>query len=213
MAQSIKSVAVHYWHGSKLLVADVKIACKLIGQLGRGRTLTRREHNLLVRVLADVLRLIPLAIFVLVPFMEFALPFAIRLFPNMLPSTFEEKHVKEEKRKKLLKVRLGVLQVLEHTLEERAKQQMKSKRDGDKKSRREGEAREGDASADGAPRSGSGTELRDFMGRLHEGGHASSWEELLRMMAMFKDQLTLDAMNRQVRGTRAIRPRGTCVAS
>ena len=42
--------------------------------------------------------------------MEFALPFAIRIFPNLLPSTFEEKHQKVEKRKKLLKVRLEVLQ-------------------------------------------------------------------------------------------------------
>ena len=38
--------------------------------------------------------------------MEFALPFALRLFPNLLPSTFEEKHQIEEKRKNLLKVRL-----------------------------------------------------------------------------------------------------------
>ncbi len=38
--------------------------------------------------------------------MEFALPFAIRIFPNLLPSTFEERHQREEKRKQLLKVRL-----------------------------------------------------------------------------------------------------------
>ena len=37
--------------------------------------------------------------------MEFALPFALRIFPNLLPSTFEEKHQKEEKRTKLLKAR------------------------------------------------------------------------------------------------------------
>ena len=61
--------------------------------------------SLLVRVLGDLLRVIPLAFFLLVPMMEFALPFAIRLFPNLLPSTFEEKHQIEEKRIKLLKVR------------------------------------------------------------------------------------------------------------
>jgi hypothetical protein len=48
---------------------------------------------------------------VVVPFMEFALPFAIRLFPNLLPSTFEEGHVREEKRMRLLKVRIGVAKV------------------------------------------------------------------------------------------------------
>ena len=63
-----------------------------------------------------IARLVPLSFFVLVPMMEFALPFAIRLFPNLLPSTFEEKHQKEEKRMKLLKVRLEMAQLLERTL-------------------------------------------------------------------------------------------------
>ena len=58
-----------------------------------------------MRVVADIARLVPLSFFIIVPMMEFALPFVLRFFPNMLPSTFEEKHQKEEKRKKLLKVR------------------------------------------------------------------------------------------------------------
>jgi LETM1 and EF-hand domain-containing protein 1 len=40
---------------------------------------------------ADLLRLIPFAVFVIVPFMELLLPVALALFPNMLPSTFEDK--------------------------------------------------------------------------------------------------------------------------
>lgn len=35
-------------------------------------------------------RLIPFAVFVIVPFMELLLPLALKLFPNMLPSTFEK---------------------------------------------------------------------------------------------------------------------------
>lgn len=100
-----KEMASHYWHGSKLLAADTRIASQLLVKMMRGRVLSRREHSLLVRVLGDLLRVIPLAFFLLVPMMEFALPFAIRLFPNLLPSTFEEKHQIEEKRIKLLKVR------------------------------------------------------------------------------------------------------------
>ena len=38
-----------------------------------------------------MLRLIPFSVFVVVPFMEILLPVAIKLFPNMLPSTFEDK--------------------------------------------------------------------------------------------------------------------------
>jgi hypothetical protein len=37
------------------------------------------------------LRLVPFAVFVVVPFMELLLPVALKLFPNMLPSTFEDK--------------------------------------------------------------------------------------------------------------------------
>jgi hypothetical protein len=37
------------------------------------------------------MRLVPFAVFVIVPFMELLLPVALKLFPNMLPSTFEDK--------------------------------------------------------------------------------------------------------------------------
>ena len=46
----------------------------------------------LKRTTQDILRLIPFAVFVIVPFMEFLLPVALKLFPNMLPSTFEDKY-------------------------------------------------------------------------------------------------------------------------
>jgi len=36
--------------------------------------------------------LVPLAFFVIVPLAEFLLPFALKLFPNILPSTFQEQH-------------------------------------------------------------------------------------------------------------------------
>ena len=126
VAVTLKEVALHYWHGSKLLAADTRIASKLLSRLVSGRNLSRREHNLLVRVLADLGRVIPLSFFVLVPFMEFALPFALKLFPNLLPSTFEEKHQKDEKLKKALQMRLGVAMVLNDTLESRAKQLQKA---------------------------------------------------------------------------------------
>ena len=37
---------------------------------------------------ADIFRLVPLIIILVVPFMEFALPVLLRIFPNMLPSTY-----------------------------------------------------------------------------------------------------------------------------
>lgn len=47
-----------------------------------------------LRTCADLFRLLPFLVFIIVPFMEFLLPVALKLFPNMLPSTFETKSKK-----------------------------------------------------------------------------------------------------------------------
>ena len=39
----------------------------------------------------------PFLVFVVVPFMEFLLPVVVKLFPNMLPSTFETQSIKVRK--------------------------------------------------------------------------------------------------------------------
>jgi LETM1 and EF-hand domain-containing protein 1 len=87
----VKHEASHYWSGSKLLAKEVKIASRLQWKLLHGESLTRRERRQLKRTTTDILRLIPFAVFVIVPFMELLLPVALKLFPNMLPSTFEDK--------------------------------------------------------------------------------------------------------------------------
>jgi hypothetical protein len=87
----VKHEASHYWNGSKLLAKEVRIASRLQWKLLHGDSLTRREHRQLKRTTTDILRLIPFAVFVIVPFMELLLPVALKLFPNMLPSTFEDK--------------------------------------------------------------------------------------------------------------------------
>jgi LETM1 and EF-hand domain-containing protein 1, mitochondrial len=51
--------------------------------------MTRRERLQLIRTTLDLVRLVPFSLFIIVPFMEFLLPLAIKIFPNMLPSTFE----------------------------------------------------------------------------------------------------------------------------
>ena len=75
--------------GSKLLVSDVRSAKKILSRVLHGHALSRRERLQLVRTTNDIFRLVPFAIFVIVPFMEFLLPFALKFFPNMLPSTFQ----------------------------------------------------------------------------------------------------------------------------
>ena len=81
----------HYWHGSKLLAYETKISAKLIFKLIRGESLIRREKRQLLRTTSDLLRLVPFIVIAIIPFLEFALPLILKVFPNMLPSTFEDK--------------------------------------------------------------------------------------------------------------------------
>ena len=91
------STLQHYWLGTKLLWADVRISSRLLVKLAGGKSLSRRERQQLTRTTADIFRLVPFAVFIIVPFMEFLLPVFLKLFPNMLPSTFQDK-MKEEVR-------------------------------------------------------------------------------------------------------------------
>lgn len=55
----------------------------------KGKTLTRRERKQLTRTAADIFRMVPFTLFIIIPFAEILLPVALRIFPNMLPSTFQ----------------------------------------------------------------------------------------------------------------------------
>lgn len=83
-----------------------------------GQQMTRRERRLLVRTVGDMFRLVPFSVFVIVPFMEFTLPIFLKIFPNMLPSTFEDKLKKEENLKKQLRLKIEMAKFLQDTLEE-----------------------------------------------------------------------------------------------
>lgn len=99
--QWVKEGIHHYWTGTKLFVAETRTAISILRSLTRGNKLTRRERVQLLRSAADMFKLVPFMVFVIVPFLEFLLPLALKLFPNMLPSTFEDK-LKKVKLKKLL---------------------------------------------------------------------------------------------------------------
>lgn len=52
----VKREALHYWHGSKLLWIDMKIASSLLSRMAAGEQLTRRERRQLARTTADMFR-------------------------------------------------------------------------------------------------------------------------------------------------------------
>lgn len=116
--EKVKHEAQHYWDGTKLLGYEIKVSTKLVAKMAAGYELTRRENRQLKRTLEDITRLVPFAMFVIIPFAELLLPIALKLFPNLLPSTYESIKDKEAKTKKLRKTRDNVSTFLRKTLNE-----------------------------------------------------------------------------------------------
>ncbi|MCO5550547.1 hypothetical protein L7F22_004034 [Adiantum nelumboides] len=100
LKEEMRDTLKHYWLGTKLLWADIRILSRLLLKLASGKRLSRREREQLTRTTADIFRLVPFAVFVIVPFMEFLLPVFLKVFPNMLPSTFQDK-MKEQTKDKI----------------------------------------------------------------------------------------------------------------
>ena len=86
--------------------------------MAAGYELSRRESRQLKRTTQDLIRLVPFSVFVIVPFAELLLPVALKLFPNMLPSTYEGESAKEAKRVALSKTRKDVSNFLRTTIQE-----------------------------------------------------------------------------------------------
>ena len=166
-----KHELVHYKNGSVLLAKEVSVSSSLLWRLLQGENLTRRERRQLRRTSTDLFRLVPFLVFIIVPFMEFLLPVALKLFPNMLPSTFEDAIVKEEKRRKLLKVRLEMAKFLRETITEPKSEH-----------------------ATGSPQAIK--EFSEFIQHLRISGHSADTTELLRVAKLFEDDITLDNLSR-----------------
>ncbi|KAI1704977.1 LETM1-like protein domain-containing protein [Ditylenchus destructor] len=166
---------MHYYHGFRLLALETRLSMKYVWRLARGSSLSRRERQQLVRTVSDLLRLLPFSFFIIVPFMEFALPFFIKFFPNMLPSTFQEASKEEEKIRRQLKVRTEMAKFLQDTLEEIALERKSKAKDSEKESK--------------------AYEFSQFLRKLRtEGGYVSN-TDLFKFTKLFEDELTLDNLS------------------
>ncbi|KAL9432055.1 hypothetical protein AB3S75_027130 [Citrus x aurantiifolia] len=168
------SALQHYWLGSKLLWADVRISSRLLLKLADGKSLSRREKQQLTRTTADIFRLVPFAVFIIVPFMEFLLPVFLKLFPNMLPSTFQDKMKEQEALKRKLQARIEYAKFLQDTVKEMAK---------DLQNSRSGEIKK------------TAKDLDEFLNKVRRGSGVSN-EEILAFAKLFNDELTLDNISR-----------------
>ncbi|XP_039954109.1 mitochondrial proton/calcium exchanger protein [Bactrocera tryoni] len=163
---------VHYYHGFRLLFIDINISRKLLWRILNGKTLTRRENKLLLRTTSDLFRLIPFSVFLIVPFMELLLPFFIRFFPGMLPSTFQTAKDREDKLKQSLQVRLEMAKFLQKTLDEMAVQHKDHKSEDAK-------------------------QFAEFFEKIKDPKEHVTIEEIIKFAKRFEDEVTLDSLSRE----------------
>ncbi|VDK65651.1 unnamed protein product [Onchocerca ochengi] len=163
----------HYYHGFRLLFLEMRLSTKYLWRFLRRKPLLRRERKQLVRTLSDVLRLIPFSAFLIVPFLEFTLPFFLKLFPNMLPSTFKDATKEEEKLRRKLKAKLETAKLLQAAMEEMALYKKKTAKDDDKT-----------ASV--------AVEFAEFIKKVRSEGSYVTNKDLLKYIKLFEDELTLD---------------------
>ncbi|XP_061754715.1 LETM1 domain-containing protein LETM2, mitochondrial [Nerophis ophidion] len=160
----------HYYNGFRLLGIDTKVAGRMVWRLLHGQILTRRERRRLMRTCADLFRLVPFVVFIIVPFMEFLLPVFLKLFPEMLPSTFETESKKEEKQKKGLAAKLELAKFLQETIAEMA--------------------RRNKATEDETQR------FSTYVQQVRGTGEQPTTKDIVRFSKLFEDELTLEHLER-----------------
>jgi len=164
----------HYYNGFRLLAVDTNIASSMVWQLLHGHSLTRRERRRLMRTCADLFRLVPFTVFVIVPFMEFLLPVFLKLFPDMLPSTFETESKKEEKQKKGLAAKLELAKFLQETITEMAnRNKAKAQTVGDETNR-----------------------FSTYVQKVRHTGEHPATCDIVQFSKLFEDELTLEHLER-----------------
>ena len=140
----------------------------------KGHSLSRRETRQLQRTTADLIRLVPFSIIVVVPFMELLLPVFLKLFPNMLPSTFQDSDKREQQLKRELKVRLNVAQFLTDTMERMAQDKATTKGESELKTTAE--------------------ELLRLLNAARSGERLTT-DQLLSVARLFDDEITFETLS------------------
>ncbi|CAI7606890.1 unnamed protein product [Penicillium discolor] len=170
LGQKVKKELQHYWDGTKLLSTEVKISSRLALKMAGGYELSRREHRQLQRTTKDLGRLVPFSMFLIVPFAELLLPVALKIFPNMLPSTYEGQKARDAKALNLRSTRKEVSGFLRNTIRET-----------------------------GLPLTAAtvkNDEFTDFFRKIRTTGESPSTEDVIKVCKIFKDDLTLDNLSR-----------------
>lgn len=114
--------------------------------------------------------MVPFSMFIIVPFAELLLPIALKLFPNLLPSTYEGQKARETKALNLSSTRKEVSGFLRNTLRET-----------------------------GLPVTAATVRNEEFAGffrKIRTTGESPSTDDVIKVCKIFKDDLTLDNLSR-----------------
>ncbi len=167
-----KHEARHYWNGTKLLYLQTSVSVGIVKELLRGQHISRRERRHLKRTVADMFRLVPFSFFVVVPFLEFTLPFFIKFFPNMLPSTYATSSQIDSSVRAQIKAKVSIAKFLQETVYDASK-------------RYSGEDM---------------TKFNEFVHKLRSGDVVDA-SDTLRFARLFKDDFTIDNLaHKQLEG-------------
>ncbi|EGD78436.1 hypothetical protein PTSG_09131 [Salpingoeca rosetta] len=164
--------AQHYKAGFQLLWTDIRLSFRYLRRVLNGEQLSRRERKQFVRTAGDIFRLVPFSAFIIVPGMELLLPFAIKFFPGMLPSQFQETKTKLARQKAELRVKLDMAKFLQATLEDMAL------------SKGKGSTKHTSLAA----------EFTKFLEENRKAGYVPA-SAILKYAPLFKDNLTLDTLD------------------
>ncbi|KAK6313306.1 hypothetical protein J4Q44_G00166530 [Coregonus suidteri] len=173
IGQRIVDELKHYYNGFRLLGIDTKIAGRMVWRLLHGQLLSRRERRRLMRTCADLFRLLPFMVFIIVPFMEFLLPVFLKLFPEMLPSTFETETKKAQKQKKGLAAKLELAKFLQETIAEMAKRNKTKALTEDETQR-----------------------FSTYVQKVRHTGEQPTTKDIVKFSKLFEDELTLEHLER-----------------
>jgi len=172
LMERIKHEVQHYWAGTKLLGYEIKVSSKLLFKMIRGYELTRREQSQLSRTTSDIFRLVPFSAFIIIPFAELLLPIALKLFPNLLPSTYESKAERNKKKEKLLQTRKSTSSFLRQTFKESGVKLPKAISEEER------------------------AEFISFFKTLNTLGETPTKEQVIKIARLFKNDAVLDNLSR-----------------
>jgi len=159
--------------GFRLFSKNVGTSYHLAKRIITGYHLTVRERNLLVRTTSDCLKLIPFSFFIIVPFAELLLPIALRLFPNLMPSTFFESKYDNATLARKFEAKQQMAEFWQQVIAQRTQKILE---------------------ADNHVHADKAAELQSFEEKLMSGRDFPSVKEILNFSKLFKQEMQLNAM-------------------